>query len=65
MGLGKHMGATQAHHLHNAGMSRKCSDHKTVPLCVKHHTEVHAGKSGLTYEDLLMRALELMDDYYG
>lgn len=38
-GLG---GKTDAHHVWNAGMSRKCSDSATIPLCRGCHHEHHA-----------------------
>lgn len=33
-------GIVAPHHVRNAGMSRKCSDYLTVPLCFRHHREL-------------------------
>ena len=64
MGVGKCLGDVQACHLENDGMSRKCDDRYTVPMCVKHHTEDHAGKSCLTKADKWKRACELILEFY-
>ena len=30
-----------AHHVYTGGVSMKCSDAETIPLCIGHHDEVH------------------------
>lgn len=34
-------GDVVAHHIESGGMRIKCDDFKTVPICHKHHDEVH------------------------
>ena len=34
-------GIVEAHHLTGAGLSRKANDNETVPLCSKHHKNLH------------------------
>ena len=57
----------QAHHIHFGGVGTKGSDLETVPLCWKHHMELHA-KGQLTFEhkyklDLQREAARLLEMY--
>lgn len=53
-----------AHHVDTGGMSLKCSDALTIPLCHTHHAEAHSGKHtfflsyGTTKEECLARTMQ-------
>ena len=36
------VGDIAAHHMETGGMGIKCSDFKTLPLCMRHHAELHS-----------------------
>ena len=38
---------SEAHHIENDGLSLKCSDYRTVPLCGHHHRGCWHGRPGL------------------
>lgn len=45
---------SEAHHIENDGLSRKCSDYKTVPLCFWHHVQgwhLHGTLPGGTHDE--------------
>lgn len=36
-----HHVASEAHHAGPGGMGTKCGEHRTVPLCFRHHRQLH------------------------
>ena len=39
---GECVGDIAAHHMETGGKGIKCSDFKTLPLCMRHHAELHS-----------------------
>lgn len=41
----------EPHHFGKRGMSQKCDDYRTVPLCPLHHRQFHDGNLVYPYDD--------------
>lgn len=59
-------GPNHAHHTASHGMAIKGSDYSCIPLCPKHHTEIHntGGKASFCEADVLENAIERLRHIY-